>query len=545
MKYSELNHHQTGETVTLDVDLCVINDDISLETVKELQNAAVFDQSKTIIIMDQVVPPNSAERSGVLRELMNLSKEQGIQIVLGQGMTGQIICKGKVKTGYTVVGANPVVATAGAAGAAGICVDEKELVKVFASGKIDVKVPEVVDVDLEGTLPGECSEKDVVLTVLKDLGESQMEGKMIQIQGKTEVFGLDERIAACVLLSRTGALCTVFDSVQTASVKKNIDLTQIVPMAAPGNSYAHIVPVSEMDAQKVKVVFIGGSAGGSFESIKMLADAVRGKKIAYGIRLSVAAASSEIYNKMADAGYVTDILDSGALILNQCADPEIQCRIGANETMVSNDWKNAPGYAGVESSQVIITSTAAAIEAAMTGVIGKTPAVVEEDRKPIVLEGKCWKFGDDIDTDIIIPTQWVCVPYDEMLTHAFEPLRPEMAAQIKPGDIIVAGDNFGCGSSREMAAEVIAGNGIRCVIAKSFARIFFRNAINNGILLIECADLPDEVSENDIVRVEVNNKITCNGKDYPIGKIKENLYEIIADGGLVKNIEKKVKLGLL
>ena len=96
-----------------------------------------------------------------------------------------------------------------------------------------------------------------------------------------------------------------------------------------------------------------------------------------------------------------------------------------------------------------------------------------------------------------------------------------------------------------MAAEGIKENGVRCIIAKSFARIFFRNAINNGILLIECPELPDHVNEGDIVRVELNRQITSGGKTYPIGKIQQNLYEIIADGGLVRNIEKKVKRGEL
>ena len=127
----------------------------------------------------------------------------------------------------------------------------------------------------------------------------------------------------------------------------------------------------------------------------------------------------------------------------------------------------------------------------------------------------------------------------------FEPLRPGLADILQDGDIIVAGNNFGCGSSREMAAEGIKENGVRCIIAKSFARIFFRNAINNGILLIECPELPDHVNEGDIVRVELNRQITSGGKTYPIGRIQQNLYEIIADGGLVRNIEKKVKRGEL
>ena len=192
-----------------------------------------------------------------------------------------------------------------------------------------------------------------------------------------------------------------------------------------------------------------------------------------------------------------------------------------------------------------IASTEIAAEVALSGVLGKKISTVESSDSNFVLEGRCWKFGDDIDTDIIIPTQYVTVPYEEMIKHLFEPLRPDIVGLIKEGDMIVAGNNFGCGSSREMAAEVIAGNGIKCIIAKSFARIFFRNAINNGILLIVCPELPDDVIEGNIIRVELNKQILCNGKPYPIGKIAENLYEIIADGGLVKNIEKKVRSGLL
>lgn len=110
------------------------------------------------------------------------------------------------------------------------------------------------------------------------------------------------------------------------------------------------------------------------------------------------------------------------------------------------------------------------------------------------------------------------------------------------GDMIVAGSNFGCGSSREQAAEVLLANGIHCVVAKSFARIFFRNAINNGVLLLECPELPDEVQEGDTIRVELNRQIiTANGKQYPIKQVPENLYRIIADGGLVKSVEKQFK----
>lgn len=162
-------------------------------------------------------------------------------------------------------------------------------------------------------------------------------------------------------------------------------------------------------------------------------------------------------------------------------------------------------------------------------------------------QGKVWVLGDDIDTDIIIPTEYLALKtVEDMAPYAFSPLRPELAGQIQPGDIIVAGKNFGCGSSREQAPEIIKALGIRCVIAKSYARIFFRNAINNGILLLECADLHDHVEEGDMVTVELDKQqVTANGATYAIPAIPENLYHIIMDGGLVKSIEKKVEKGLL
>ena len=154
--------------------------------------------------------------------------------------------------------------------------------------------------------------------------------------------------------------------------------------------------------------------------------------------------------------------------------------------------------------------------------------------------GKVWVLGDDIDTDIIIPTEYLALKtIEDMKQYGFSPLRPELAGQIQPGDIIVAGKNFGCGSSREQAPEVIKALGIPCIIAKSFARIFYRNALNNGLLLLEQPELHDVVKEGDTITVTVNEDVEYNGKKYPIASLPENLMEIIEAGGLVKAMRKR------
>lgn len=550
MTFKEFTEARLEEKADLPVDLLVINDNISIETVKKMREAKVFDASKTVILADQTVPPNSIEASALWRQLMKLSDEQNIPMLAGKIRTAAYVAE-NIKDGQIVTGFNKEVLAAGARGAAGISVaDEEELLSVFETGTLHTMVPHRVRVCFKKADGISCF-KSAALRLAAVMDEECPKGKMAVLDGDIWEIAKDKRVEGLtgfiMFLAAQGVASTVAAKGLDAEKEVYVSLRQEA-LAALKNSFDHIIPVEEMEPEKVNVVFIGGSTGGTFDKIERLAQAVKGKKIAYGLRLTVSPASIEVYSQIAAKGYIGDIMEAGGLVLNQCADPEIQGRVGMGETMVSNDWKNMPGYAGYENSQTILTDTTTAIQAALTGQIGKEADKQEEEKKentPVIIEGRTWKFGDDIDTDIIIPTQWVCVPMEEMKHHAFEPLRPDLADQLREGDIIVGGDNFGCGSSREMAAEVIKENGVRCIIAKSFARIFFRNAINNGILLIECPALPDEVKEGDVVRVELNKEITCNGKVYPIGKIHQNLYDIIADGGLVRHIEKRVERGEL
>lgn len=154
--------------------------------------------------------------------------------------------------------------------------------------------------------------------------------------------------------------------------------------------------------------------------------------------------------------------------------------------------------------------------------------------------GKVWILGDDIDTDIIIPTEYLALPtVEDMKPYGFSPLRPELAGQMKEGDIIVAGKNFGCGSSREQAPEIIKALKVSCVIAKSYARIFFRNSINNGLLLIENDQIQDVVKEGDMLTVTLGESIEHEGNHYPIHSLPDNLMDIINAGGLVKAMQKR------
>jgi len=164
-----------------------------------------------------------------------------------------------------------------------------------------------------------------------------------------------------------------------------------------------------------------------------------------------------------------------------------------------------------------------------------------------VLKGKIVKvLGNDIDTDVIIPGKYLTLTKPEELgKHALEPLIPGFCKLVKPGaDILVAGRNFGCGSSREHAVLALKGAGIRAVIAESFARIFYRNAINNGLWVIECPNIVNKVKEGDEVIINLTEgwiQLPTSEK-LPIKPVPEEILKIVKAGGLIPYLRKKVKM---
>ena len=151
--------------------------------------------------------------------------------------------------------------------------------------------------------------------------------------------------------------------------------------------------------------------------------------------------------------------------------------------------------------------------------------------------GKAWKFGDNVDTDAIIPGKYLVISDgDELAKHIFENVRGDLREKIKRGDFIVAGRNFGCGSSREHAPLALKHAGVEAVIAKSYARIFFRNAINIGLTVVECDDA-DRIDDGDELIIYYDKGLIINltkNESYRIKEFPEFLKEIIRCGGLIE-----------
>ena len=159
-------------------------------------------------------------------------------------------------------------------------------------------------------------------------------------------------------------------------------------------------------------------------------------------------------------------------------------------------------------------------------------------------KGKVFRYGRDVDTDVIIPARYLnSSDHAHLAAHAMEDIDPDFATTVKPGDIIVADENFGCGSSREHAPVAIKAAGVSCVIAKSFARIFYRNAINVGLPILECPEAVDAIEAGDTVAVDTEAGAIVNertGEQFTAEPFPPFIAEIIEAGGLVPRTRAKL-----
>jgi len=159
----------------------------------------------------------------------------------------------------------------------------------------------------------------------------------------------------------------------------------------------------------------------------------------------------------------------------------------------------------------------------------------------VAIEGRAWKYGDDVNTDVIFPGKYIYTINDpnEMAKHALEDLDPRFAGNVRENDIIVAGRNFGCGSSREQAATCLKFAKVGAVVAKSFARIFFRNAVNTGLALIQSPEAAEAIQDGEIVRIDFEKgKLACDAGTFSFPPLPDFVMGIIRDGGLIPHTKK-------
>lgn len=162
------------------------------------------------------------------------------------------------------------------------------------------------------------------------------------------------------------------------------------------------------------------------------------------------------------------------------------------------------------------------------------------------IDGRAWTYGDNVNTDVIFPGKYTYTLTEraDIARRALEDLDPTFAAQVQPGDVIVAGRNWGCGSSREQAATCLVYNGVGAVVAASFSRIFYRNALNNGLLAIVCPEAVAAITPGERITIDLErNELVCSAGAYGFPPFSASVLGIVAAGGLVEYVKRTLAAG--
>jgi 3-isopropylmalate/(R)-2-methylmalate dehydratase large subunit len=373
----------------------------------------------------------------------------------------------------------------------------------------------------------------------------------------------------------------------TYQARYTIDLAALEPLVARPHNPANVVPLSQVSGVHVDQAFLGTCTNGRLEDLAAAAAVLRGadgsvRRVAPGTRLLVIPASSQVLQDAMAAGYIQTFLAAGAMLGTPGCGPCMGNHMGvpaASEVTISSANRNFNGRMGTPGSEVYLASPAVVAASAVLGRIadprelvdgagdwgqgaggwglevglpaerawkleaGDSPTVQPVPTSQSVVpgpqpphSGRAWVYGDNVNTDVIFPGKYTYTISDpaEMARHALEDLDPNFADGVGQGDIIVAGRNWGCGSSREQAATCLRAAGVQAIIAASFARIFFRNAVNNGLLPIACPEAAAVIEPGELVTVDVGRCVVrCAAGEFPFPPLSDSLRRIVEAGGLV------------
>jgi 3-isopropylmalate/(R)-2-methylmalate dehydratase large subunit len=582
-----------GEIVDIDIDARVARDFGGANVVKNFRDFGleVENPEKTLFTFD-CNPTGSDQKYAVNQHVCRIfARENGIRVFdIDAGIgTHILIDKGLVYPGTTAVSTDSHANILGAVGAFGQGMGDMDIAAAWNKGKIWFKVPPSVRMQLNGEIPPEVTAKDVILNLLKIYGANTLLGYSVELYGPAvEKMGLDERITISSMATEMGAIIILFPPSQeimnycsARSGRKlnpvfadpeafyyertEIDVTKFIPMVSRPGEPHDTVGVSEAYGQKIDSAFIGSCTNGRMDDMYKAASILRGKKVAPGVVLKIVPSTDDLWKRCLEEGIIEIFKKCGALVSNAgcagCAAGQVG-QNGPGEVTVSTGNRNFPGKQG--KGNVFLASPEVVAASAIAGFITTPdriplhPAVftVPEKRKgavatsvsgktgnpkPLVISGRVWIIPkDNIDTDMIFHNRYLAITdIKEMGQYTFDNLTgfEDFSSKAKPGDIVVTGKNFGCGSSRQQAVDCFIALGIQCIIAESFGSIYERNAINAALPVITCSSLKDLILK-DSDNIEINLKTghllnKQNNKSTSASPLSEVQFEIYQNGGLL------------
>ena len=599
---------ERGSEVALRIDQTLTQDATGTMAYLEFETMGI-DRVKTefsIAYVDHNTLQCGFENADDHRYLQSVAAKHGVHFSRpGNGICHQVHLERFGKPGKTLIGSDSHTPTGGGIGMLSFGAGGMDVAVAMGGGAYYITMPKMYKVNLTGRLRPFVSAKDVALELLRILSVKGGVGAIIEWGGEgIATLSVPERATITNMGTELGATTSIFpsDEVTRAFLKAQgreedyiclesdpdavfdriieMDLSSLKPMIACPHSPDNVVAVDSLHGVKVDQVCIGSCTNSSLLDMRKVAAMLKGKTVAPGVSLSVSPGSKQVLQMLAQCGALTDILASGARLLECACGPCIGMGFSPNSGGVSLRTfnRNFLGRSGTKDGQVYLVSPETAVAAALTGYITDPTTLepigpvilpdtfqiddsavlppaddgtaVEVLRGPNIKEfpksrpiadtlkaNTVLKVGDNITTDHIMPAGAKILPYRSNIPYlskfCFEvcdPTFPERAKAAGDG-IIIAGSNYGQGSSREHAALVPMYLGIRCVIAKSFARIHVANLINAGILPLTFADPADYEAlwQGDRLRLEALGEGMAAGSVTVVNESTGNRFTALCD----------------
>ena len=545
---------------------------------ERIHGTRVYNPSQLVIVLDGKVAGLVNELSLEYNSIRDFVEEQGIEHFYDcdRGISHQIISE-LVRPGMLVAGSDSHTATAGAFNTLAVGINKTETAVLWKTGKMWFQVPETVKIVLKNRLSEGVFAKDLALWIKGILSELDVNGQAIEYHGEgVSSLSIDDRMTIANISTEMGVISSAFppddrladyfnepavrgvwaDEEAVYSRFIEIDLASVFPMVYDTRSDV-LQGVEELVGLKIQQGLIGACASGRLEDLRLVSMILEGKRIANGFQLFVVPASRSIYLQAVEEGIIDKIAQSGAIVLGSSCGPCLgvgHVASAGNSRFISTANSRYIGSSNHSGVEKYIASPATV---AMTALRGELTSIIHFEGarykykapriEPVVLEGYdyrksngVWNYGDidNISSNQIFAEKLMyrltLEQVEEIKPYLFGGLDPNFACDVKPGDIIIAGENFGCGQLVKHAATGLVAVGVKLVIVKSVNWDFYRMAINHGLrILVDWAVVDAYTSGEQLAIDDENHLLYLNKRAYKLPYVDAEFQEILEKGGLV------------
>lgn len=555
-------------------------------TFRKMGGDNVGNPEQLLIVLDHNAPPASAKIANQYQSIRNIIKDQGIKNFhdAGKGICHQIMAD-YAKPSMVIVGSDSHTCTAGAFNAFAAGIDRTETAGLWRQGETWFRVPESLKVTLTGKLNKGVYAKDISLWIIGMIGSSGADYMSIEYHGDgVKSLTIDQRMTLANLASEMGAKNAVFPNDEVlkewmaeelegvwaddgASYAKEIeiDLSKLFPLVAAPHHVDNVKAVSEVVGIKLDEALVGTCTNGRLEDLRIVAEILKGKYLPDGFQMVIVPASQKIYRQAMKEGIIEILMEAGANVLASSCGPCLGTGQGIpadNYKVISTANRNFKGRMGNKESFIYLASPATVAYSALAGEIVDPRGIKSNDKFPYHVEqvstvtidendnrrlDGVWNYTDvnDLNTDQMFAGNltYSVLSSDPVaiLPHLFKGFDVNFTERAEKDDVIFAGSNFGCGSSREHPAVGLSHLGVKAVICKSVNRIFYRSSVNQGLPIILLPEAVDAYKPGDEVYVSLTEgKVIIAGKTFTFAPLPEKLMGIFEAKGLVNYIKENV-----